>query len=121
VDGRDEPGHDEVNMEEWHRLLPENLKTSVYRAGLESAWSRTDALRVVEILAQNGYTILGVDIWLAETPGPKIPTPFVYDWDFERDAQSPVDFIRRFAWGRMDTSHEGREPYVNILAERGQS
>ena len=105
-------------MEEWQRLLPEDLKTSVYRAGLESAWNRTDASRVVEILARNGYTILGVDIWLAATPGPKIPTPFVYDWDFERGAQSPADFIRTFAWDPRDTSHEGREPYFNILAER---
>lgn len=108
---------------EWEDLLPEGLRRAAYRSGSEKAWNRQDAVRVVKILSSNGYTILGVDVWLATNPGPTIPTPFVYDWSLESGSaivgypRSADEFIRTFKWDPTDKSHGGREPYFNILAE----
>jgi len=112
---------------EWENLLPDDLREAAYKAGSESAWSKRNALRVVEILSADGYVILGVDIWLATKPGPTIPTPFVYDWSLRADLpsqeypKSAAEFIQTFEWDPTDTSHNGREPYFNILAQRRDS
>jgi hypothetical protein len=112
------------DLTQWYQLLPESLRKSAYTAAHERAWRRQDALKVVDILSTNGYVVLGVDIWLATDPGPTIPTPFVYDWSLESALQSgkcpksAAEFIRTFEWDSADVSHEGREPYFNILAER---
>jgi hypothetical protein len=109
---------------EWEHLLPEDLRKAAYKAGLESAWCRQDALRIVDILSSNGYLILGIDIWIPTDPGPTIPTPFVYDWSAEaasrtsRYPNSAAEFIRTFEWDPSDKSHRGMEPYFNVLAER---
>jgi hypothetical protein len=110
---------------EWYGLLPEDLRENAYKSASELAWNRSDALRVVELLSDNGYVMGKVDIWLATRPGPTIPTPFVYDWNSERVKRpssrypkSAGEFIRTFEWDPADKSHGGREPYFNILATR---
>jgi hypothetical protein len=105
-------------VDDWVTLLPQNLQGSAYRSSLEWAWAREDAVRVLEILSERGYRVLGIDIWLATTPGPTIPTPFVYDWDAQRYPTQAIEFVKTFAWDTADESHGGREPYFNILAER---
>jgi hypothetical protein len=101
---------------DWTTLLPDYLRQRGYKSGSELAWAREDALQVAETLSNNGYSILGVDIWLATVPGPTIPTPFVYDWDPSRCGMSAAEFIRTVDWDPTDTSHRGREPHFNILA-----
>lgn len=109
---------------DWLNLLPLDLAQNGYRAGAEMAWSRADALRVVELLRANGYVVLGVDIWLPTQPGPTIPAPFVYDWTLDAElpsrecAKSADEFIGTFQWANADDSHHGMAPYFNITARR---
>jgi hypothetical protein len=100
------------------QLLPRDLCDAAYRSGSERAWNRADALRVLQILKDNDYIVLGVDIWIPTVPGPRIPIPFVYDWDIERAERSASEFVRAFEWDAADVSHSGKEPYFNILAEK---
>jgi hypothetical protein len=112
---------------DWLDLLPPDLAELGYRAGEEIAWSRGDALTVVEFLKTKGYVVLGVDIWLPTQPGPTIPAPFVYDWSLNADlplrenANTADGFIRTFQWANADHSHHGMEPYFNITAIRQSS
>jgi hypothetical protein len=106
---------------EWLKLLPPELARVAYRAGAEAAWSRADAIRVVEFLKARGYVVLGVDIWLPTRPGPTIPTPFVYDWSSDSAASRPDEFIRNFRWADLDEKHHGIEPFFNITATRHDS
>jgi len=109
---------------EWYDLLPTDLAKAAYRANDEMAWSRPDAIRVVELLTANRYVVLGVDIWLATQPVPTIPTPLVYDWALTVDhpsAKLATEFIRDFSWAPFDKRHHGMEPYFNITAKRCES
>jgi hypothetical protein len=114
---------------DWYKLLPDDLRAAAYESkGGEYAWNKTDALRVIDILSQNGYTILGVDIWLPTDPGPTIPTPFVYDWTLRADQDLPSqeyprtaeDLVRKFKWDPTDKSHNDMAPYFNFGAIRHQ-
>ncbi|HTI44729.1 MAG TPA: hypothetical protein VL462_00025 [Candidatus Nitrosotalea sp.] len=111
----------------WENLLPAHLKRLAYKAGAELAWKRSDAIEVLKFLSDNGYILLGIDIWLATQPGPTIPQPFVYDWSLEttssanRQQVTAIDFVREFEWDPADKSHREREPYFNITAIRKDS
>src|SRR4051812_37133219 len=104
---------------EWYDRLPRDLCERAYKTAelddcpSEWAWNRPDALRVIEILSNNGYVVDGVEIWLATSPGPTIPTPFVYDWHLgranrpsSRYPKTAVEFVGTFQWDPTDTSHE---------------
>jgi hypothetical protein len=101
-------------------VIPSDLRAAAYESNSECAWNRSDALRIIDILSENGYVVLSVDIWLPTDPGPTIPTPFVYDWTLCADAPSreypktAKDFIRTFEWDPADNSHQGMQPYFNI-------
>jgi hypothetical protein len=109
---------------DWHQVIPAHLRATAYESNSECAWNRGHALRVIDILTENGYVVLGVDIWLPTDPGPTIPTPFVYDWTLRADAPSreyaktAKDFIRTFEWDPADNSHQRMQPYFNIVARR---
>jgi hypothetical protein len=109
---------------DWHKLIPDDLRAAAYESNSECAWNRGDVLRVIDVLSENGYVVLGVDIWLPTDLGPTIPTPFVYDWTLRADALSTEypktakDFIRTFEWDSADNSHQGMQPYFNIVARR---
>jgi hypothetical protein len=89
---------------DWDKLVPDDIRAAAYRSNCECAWNREDALRVIDVLSENGYLVLGVDIWLPTDPGPTIPTPFVYDWSLRAEAPSKEhpktakDFVRTFEW-----------------------
>jgi len=112
---------------EWHGLLSEDLVNAAYRANQEMAWSRADAISVIELLKANAYVVLGVDVWLPTRPGPTIPTPFVYDWQLRAGLRSgnypnaADEFVRTFKWAPSDESHRGMEPVFNITAKRLES
>jgi hypothetical protein len=109
---------------DWEKILPVALRHAAYRAGTECAWSRTEALQVIELLVEKGYSVIGVDIWLPTNPGPTIPTPFVYDWDLESVRASKnypgtaLEFVRTFEWDSTDLVFQKFEPYFNILPIR---
>ncbi len=48
----------------WRGVLPRVLLERAYQTsdGRELAWSRSDALEVIELLIEAGYEICGVDI-----------------------------------------------------------
>lgn len=102
---------------DWHNHLPPALRSVAYAASNgELAWRREAALDVVRVLVDKGFTILGVDVWLATTPG---PMPVIHDWD-EYDArnipgyaQSPAAFIEGFKWA-ADYPCKEEEPYFNL-------
>lgn len=81
------------------------------------AWPRADAIKVLNILHESGFVVLGVDVWIATNPGPTIPTPYIYDWQLGPDqasvggAASALEFVQDFQWDHRDQSHGGREPY----------
>jgi hypothetical protein len=107
-------------MISWQRQLPRELINRAYRAGQELAWPRADALMVLSVLHEKGFVVLGVDVWIATSPGPTIPTPYVYDWQLGPDqgsvagAASAVEFVRDFQWDHRDRSHGGREPHFAL-------
>jgi hypothetical protein len=109
---------------DWHKVIPADLRANAYESNSECAWNRGHALRVIDILTENGYVLLGVDIWLPSDSGPTIPTPFVYDWTLRADAPSreypktAKEFIRTFEWDPADNSHQGTQPYFNIVTRR---
>jgi hypothetical protein len=112
---------------DWDKLIPDDLRSAAYRSNCECAWNREDALRVIDVLSQNGCVVLGVDVWLPTDPGPTIPTPFVYDWSLRPEAPSKEypktakDFVRTFEWEPSDDGHKGMKPYFNIVARRLES
>lgn len=107
-------------VNEWLVHIPQDIRARAYQSGSGLAWSRDDAIEVVEVLTKKHFVVIGVDIWLATNPGPGIPTPFVYDWSLEADHVSPmyavgaIEFIRNFRWAAADSSHQGLEPYFNL-------
>jgi hypothetical protein len=98
----------------WHSVVPSDLIQRAYKTRGELAWSRSDVLRVVGILQDQGYRVIGVDIWIPTHPGPTIPTPLVYDWSEPAYKISAIDFIKASEWDSTDRSHLGREPYFNL-------
>lgn len=96
----------------WYQFLTPYLRQVAYKANDEMAWGRHDAISVVSILEQNGYEVIGVDVWLPTSPG---PTPYLHDWTktdswSDRVAKSARGFIAAFEWERS------AEPVFNIVA-----
>ena len=108
--------------------LPLRLRDSAYRdeAG-EPAWSREDAIEVIQWAYDNGVAILGGEVWLPTIPGPTIPSPHFYQWDVESvDKEQWEEFIRRsaaesrtyvaeFEWADDDPASREYEPYFNLV------
>jgi hypothetical protein len=105
-----------VQVMDWLPSVPLHLLQRAYRARNEYAWSRNDAIQVVEALTGGNFKVIGVDIWLPTNPGPTIPTPYVYDWSLGAVDHPRVatEFIRNFDWATDDVSHLGMEPYFNL-------
>jgi 16S rRNA (cytosine967-C5)-methyltransferase len=86
---------------DWYVFLPEALRSRAFVASYgELAWSKQDALAVIDLLFDVGFKILGVDIWGVGEEGPWI-SPFVYDLDvsdeaFELAARHARTFVKAF-------------------------
>jgi hypothetical protein len=104
---------------DWLAHIPSGPRERAYRAGNELAWSREDAIQVAEALNEKRFIVLGAGIWLPTTPGPTIPTPFVYAWTLGIEYRASmyagvIEFIRNFEWVESDVDHHGLEPYFNL-------
>jgi hypothetical protein len=64
----------------WLSAVPRHLLERAYRARDEYAWSRRDAIDVVEALQSRLFKVIGVEVWLPTKPGPTIPAPYIYVW-----------------------------------------
>jgi hypothetical protein len=103
-------------LNNWLAHVPPEIRARAYRSDHELAWSREDAVHVVEVLRPH-FVVIGVEIWLPTTPGPTIPTPFVYVWDAERQKSGAANatlYIRNFRWDDADVGHRDLEPYFNL-------
>ncbi len=108
-------------------FLPDDVKGRAYYAKGEAAWPRQEALFVIDCLASSFYAVLGGEIWLATSPGPTIPAPYIYTWeaspwshdeswiDFVNRAKAESEiFVRAFAWDPNDKAHLADTPYFNL-------
>jgi hypothetical protein len=111
-------------LSDWLLHVPRDIQARAYRSGGEFGWSRQDAVWIAENLRGAHFLVIGVDVWLPTHPGPRIPTPFVYDWELRAELRSsdyPVaaaEFIRNFKWADTDASHQGLVPYFNLTVVR---
>ena len=107
---------------------PVRLRDSAYRAeNGEPAWSRDDAIEVIRWALDRGLAVLGGEIWLPTTPGPTIPSPYIYQWTVSmgetetwgefvrRSAAESYAYVREFAWADEDVLSHPFEPYFNLV------
>jgi hypothetical protein len=107
--------------------LPNDLRRSAYQVSEEAAWPRNDAIRVIDHLSRLNMFVCRIEIWLATSPGPTIPTPFIYTWEIEdksndeelseyikRANNQAKTFITTFNWDDRDTGHQKSIPYFNL-------
>ncbi len=92
----------------------------------EAAWGKDDALQVLAWAAASQIPILGVEVWIPTTPGPTIPTPFIYTFEPKYAAGEPhsefiaranreaAEYVRSFAWDSEDRAHHGIEAFFNM-------
>jgi hypothetical protein len=110
--------------------LPEPLSATVFVNGEDVAWEQKDCANAIEWLCQNGYAILGIELWLIEESGIRTairtksgPTLYVTScdpvkgesWDsyVERSARDATEKINQFHW--PDDSLESPRPvYFNL-------
>jgi hypothetical protein len=93
-------------FEEFSGALAPELLARAYRIPGELAWARADAIEAIDALEKDGFTILGVEVWLPTSPGPTMTGRY---WDpdiegVEDPALTAHDFVRNFRWGRFDES-----------------
>ena len=110
-------------MTDFTSFIPSSLMRRAFVCGDEFAWSRADALEVIAITEREGFSVLGVDIWIPSPSGPIIPTPFVYDWSssnwkrYPHVPKSAANFVRSFEWDPTDVNFLNREPYFNLTVD----
>src|SRR4029077_8927579 len=49
--------------------FPDDLKAEAFTAGLEAAWPNTSAIKVIDWLRQNGFAVLGTELWIVREDG----------------------------------------------------
>ena len=104
-------------FEEFSHTLPLELLQRAYRSRHELAWARTDAVEAIDRLEKAGFRLLGVEVWIPSSPGPKMTGWF---WD-SRDKETGRDFVKGFEWGPQDGSLKNCEPFFNLTVAERQS
>jgi len=107
--------------------FPGNLLSSAYFSrSREPAWPQLEALKVIDWAKANRIGIFGIEIWLPSSPGPTIPTPYIYTLDLERpikeyweafvarSSAEATEYVIRFEWDQNDVDHHDMTPYFNI-------
>ncbi len=115
----------------WEHGLHEKLRVSAWRSPitLEPAWQRDDALHVLDYLLERGLPVLGVEVWLPSSGGPRIPTnPFcgidnssAYSSNSDEFSKKSIDLARRFVeefrWDITDIRNRDEVPYFNFTVD----
>lgn len=110
-------------FEEFLDAVPLELLDRAYKTsdGQELAWTREDAIKAISDLERANYKLLGVEVWVASSPG---PTMTGWGWSLE-DREAPnrpltaLDFVKTFAWGPSDSKLHNEIPYFNLtVADR---
>jgi hypothetical protein len=112
------------------RNFPEALAEVAFVNGQEAAWLQKDCLKAIEWLSQNGYAILGFELWLplddgirtaiSTTAGPAIyvtscdPTQGeAWEEYVQRSARETTEHIATFHWPE-DSLEPPRPAYFNL-------
>ena len=109
-------------IDEFSGILPSNILRRAYNSGNELAWSRADAIAAIDTLVAAGFEILGVDVWIPSSPGPRMTG---WDWSVN-DTTSPGaprsarDFVASFKWGPDDGAMKAEVPYFNLTTSEKQ-
>jgi hypothetical protein len=102
------------------------LSTAFLSASGEPAWSKDDVLQVISWATNSQIAVFGVEVWLPTTPGPTIPSPYIYtfeptqhegaNWNefVKRANGDSIDYVRNFDWDPADKAHHGLTPYFNL-------
>lgn len=108
----------------WFSRLPQKLQQSAYLHGPEAAWSKDDAIKVIQALSRLGTSVIGIDVWLMSEGAPRIPTPYIYQWDSGQPTTSDwtksdsnaaaIAYIRDFQWDSRDASVQTQLPCFNL-------
>jgi hypothetical protein len=117
-------------LRRWVERLPPDLLASAYRAEqtAEAAWPRPQALLVLESLARLRIPVVGVEVWIATTPGPTIPTQPYYGISIDttdrldeeavnESIRQAAQFVAGFKWLESDERHRALQPYFNFTAD----
>lgn len=110
-------------FEEFSGILPLELLQRAYRSRHELAWARADAIEAIDRLEKSGFTLLGVEVWIPSSPGPKM-TGWFWDSEGKVAANEPAtarDFVKGFKWGPHDRSLRDREPFFNLTVTEKQN
>ena len=106
---------------EFSPILPLELLLRAYRSRHELAWTRADAIAVIDRLEKAGLTVLGVEVWIPSSPGPTM-TGWYWDSQGKAAASEPEtarEFVKGFEWGPQDGSLRDSEPFFNLtVAEK---
>lgn len=108
-------------------IVPDHLMRSAYLSqNGEAAWSRDEAIAVIDWATTASIGVFGVEVWLPTTPGPTIPTPIFYahdteenlheDWQHfvERANSAARNYVSTFCWDEADNTHQNEIPYFNL-------
>lgn len=110
--------------------FPEALVAVAFVSGEEAAWLQEDCLKAIDWLVENGYAVLGFELWLPEDGGIRtaIRTKAglaIYvsscdqiegeTWEnyVQRSAREAASFIRAFGWPG-DSLEPPRPAYFNL-------
>jgi len=117
-----------INMSGFIAFVPSLLLRRAFAYGGEYAWTRADALETIAIAEHQGFSVLGVDVWVPSALGaPIIPAPILYCWSsqgwirYPHVPRSPADFIRTFEWDPSDAAFLSCEPYFNLTIDDQRS
>lgn len=110
-----------TQFDEFSAALSPELLQRAYSTSSELAWTRSDAIEAISGLETAGFILLGVEVWIPASTGPRMTGRW---WDLEdrgipNRPQTALDFVRTFAWGPYDGALKGLEPYFNLtVAEK---
>jgi len=113
----------------WHQYVSHELRQRAFLHQNEFAWTRADALKVIDQLTSNSVAVLGIEIWIPADAGPEIPAPFAYTWTPKhlqknedtsiyvvRANESAREYVTSFDWDAADCHYFESIPYFNITA-----
>jgi hypothetical protein len=116
----------QLSDEVWY-LIPEEIKQKAFYSINEVAWYREDAIKVLKIIHNNGFGVIGIDIWIPSESKTIIPFPSVYDLDLsnldrnnkvrfsDESFKIALQFVNTFGKSEEEKKDlHGKEPLFNI-------
>ena len=124
-----------MERESYIEYLSDDIKAKAYYSSVrEPAWPRQEALAVITSLGDFERAVLGGEIWLPTSPGPTIPSPYIYTWEVSpwqrnenwgsfvnRAANESKRYVLEFQWDPTDKANACAIPFFNLtVASRSE-